>query len=249
MTYYQLLVVFETERCTFFIGIGRRTDLRILGVFDHVLVLIGRPGSGKGELSKRLTRQIGYIFTTASQVIEEHGTEEQKKLKREGRLIPDLEINKLMLDHAPRHSRGAYYGFDGYPRTALQTKGLLALVGEKYGSCRIITIFLDVPEEVASARLSSRGREDDTLGIVNMRNVDFKKNAGQVLGMLESNTHFCHIDGMTNNGGSRREKTPEEILDEVMDFLHTVLALPTTEELTAKAYPYEGGLELVPRLV
>ena len=47
MTYYQLLVVFDTERCTFFFGIGRRQTLL-------ALILFGPQGSGKGTQGRML---------------------------------------------------------------------------------------------------------------------------------------------------------------------------------------------------
>lgn len=164
-------------------------------------------------------------MVVASEVIDAHGSQEQKEMKKRGVLIPDIEINSLMFGHTPKNQKGLFLLLDGYPRTRLQAEGLLHLTEQKYGSSKVITIFLDTPKHEASQRIGKRAQEedrnDDKGTIPDDRFKYFYDNNPGVIEVLKKGTRFHRVNGLMS---------PEEIAD------HVIL-----EILNKELSPSEGG--------
>lgn len=124
------------------------------------LVLFGIQGSGKGTLGKIIADKYGFeIFETGGQlrILAQEDTELGRKVKsivEAGHLVPNevvMDIIENFMSHLPPNKNVI---FDGIPRKPEQAKSFDELM-KKLGR-EFTCIFINVPEEVAIKRLSSR---------------------------------------------------------------------------------------------
>ncbi len=124
-----------------------------------VLVILGKQGAGKGTQCARLSARYeiphvstGDILRAAVKAGSPLGREVASVLESGGLVSDDL-VNRLVASRftEPDAQRGAL--LDGFPRTIGQAAALDELLGEDGVS---LCINLDVPNELAVARLSSR---------------------------------------------------------------------------------------------
>ncbi len=124
------------------------------------LVLFGIQGSGKGTLGKIIAEKLGFnVFETGSELrkLAQEDSELGKKVKsivEAGHLVP----NEVVMDIIENFMNGLPEGekviFDGIPRKLVQAETFDALMN-KLGR-EFTAILIDVPEEVAVKRLSTR---------------------------------------------------------------------------------------------
>jgi adenylate kinase len=124
------------------------------------LVLFGIQGSGKGTLGKIIADKYGFeIFETGGQlrILAQEDSELGRKVKsivEAGHLVPNevvMDIIENFMNHLPPNKNVI---FDGIPRKPEQSQTFDALM-KKLGR-EFTCIFINVPEEVAIKRLSSR---------------------------------------------------------------------------------------------
>ena len=117
---------------------------------------------------------------------------------RQGLLLSDedlLQVIRARIDHLPEH-KGII--FDGVPRTIRQAEELMAILqADDYGN--FITIFVDVPRDVATVRLLKRAeiehRPDDTPEVIAVRLKQYEDQTLPVLHYLKQQTRLIDIDG------------------------------------------------------
>jgi adenylate kinase len=124
------------------------------------LVLFGIQGSGKGTLGKIIAEKYGFeVFETGSELrkLSQESTDLAKKVKsivEAGNLVPNEVVMDIIENFMTKLPAGKKVIFDGIPRKLVQAETFDALM-KKLG--RPFTgILIDVPEEVAVRRLSSR---------------------------------------------------------------------------------------------
>lgn len=126
-----------------------------------IVVLLGAPGAGKGTQAKRMGSTMGVQhFSTGDLLREavENGTElgvRAAEYMHSGSLVPDDIMLGLAGELLDRKGSGAGVILDGFPRTVPQAKGLDQLLLDR-GETIDLVIFLDIGEEDAVERLSSR---------------------------------------------------------------------------------------------
>jgi adenylate kinase len=133
------------------------------------LVLLGAPGSGKGTQGVVLAQRFGVPHVSSGELLREHvaaksdyGQQAQKFLAR-GELAPDDLVLSVVGDALIGAVEAGGYVLDGIPRTLSQAQRAYALAGPA-GLVADAVIYLDVPDEVARARLAGRAgtnRADD----------------------------------------------------------------------------------------
>lgn len=133
------------------------------------IVLIGKPGSGKGTLSPVLK---GYNIITAGDLIRSIRNDVNNPLSKMvssiidgGNLLPDNLTNDIIKSHLSGFKIGSrmdpkfQFMFDGYPRTMQQAKFLDSIVNID------LCVYIDVSDETCMKRIINRGltsgREDD----------------------------------------------------------------------------------------
>lgn len=134
------------------------------------IVLIGRPGSGKGTQSKRLEARFGLRHLSTGDLMRaarEAGGSlgcEVASFLDSGQLVPDDLVVALVEDEIARESCPAFL-FDGFPRTVNQAEALDEMLARR--SSRIdCVVELEIDDQIGVERLYERaqqeGRTDDT---------------------------------------------------------------------------------------
>jgi len=124
------------------------------------IVLLGKPGAGKGSLCTEITKNEHAIHVSTGQIFRNEiakGTELGKiadSYISKGNLVPDDITNKIM-ENLLRSNPNASYLFDGYPRTLNQAIGLTKL-SKDLGINLDAVIDLDVDDDLVIKRLLSR---------------------------------------------------------------------------------------------
>ena len=125
------------------------------------VVLLGPPGSGKGTQSSLLERylNIGHLSTgDLFRIIlgnTDHPLYPEVQVVKEGKLVSDDIVNKVVADGLKGEKFKAGALLDGYPRTVSQAKALDKMVADM-GERVDVGIDLDVTYEVLCERLLGR---------------------------------------------------------------------------------------------
>ena len=133
------------------------------------VVMIGRPGSGKGTQAKRLAVHLDAQHLATGDLLRDAGQEDSPRgrqiaeLQARGDFVPDETVWQLLQERLRSTSGNVI--FDGFPRHLAQAKlldGLLAESGDRVDPA----INLEVSGEECTRRLLGRaaleGRADDT---------------------------------------------------------------------------------------
>lgn len=142
------------------------------------VVIFGAPGSGKGTQSELIIAKYGLHHISTGEILRQEIKNQTELGKiaetyiKEGQLIPDELIIKLLADVLDTNPQAKGYIFDGFPRTIVQGEALDKLLREKNTSI-IAVLSLNVDEKELLFRLLKRGkeygREDDDLVVVQNR--------------------------------------------------------------------------------
>ena len=104
------------------------------------IVLLGPPASGKGTQAEFIHARYGFPVTSPGRILREEkrlGTPlgvEADKLTREGRLVPDELVVRVIEDWLAQHD--GEFVFDGFPRSLGQADALEALLARPRHSAR-----------------------------------------------------------------------------------------------------------------
>lgn len=186
---------------------------------DTVLI-IGRPGSGKGTQAKLLSEKLGWIRVSSGERIKaiRDGNEPFSARVREvydkGRLLPDwfadFLLESALLDLAPHVGIIA----EGFARTANQAKHLNEIID--WLSRTLVVLNLEVSEEEVIRRMLSRSvmenrPDSDTTDKIHERINQFNELTAPGLAYFREHGTVIDIDG---------EQTPEEIAHTIVAALH-----------------------------
>ena len=123
-----------------------------------ILILIGKPASGKGIQGKLLRDDLGYQVINMSQILNEKSRElpEIKKQMENGILISDSLILKWIAEKlTDLLKNNQLMIIDGIPRTLMQARGLLNILS-RYPHLRIQVIELQVANSEIKTRIEGR---------------------------------------------------------------------------------------------
>ncbi|HDI02566.1 MAG TPA: adenylate kinase [Candidatus Aenigmarchaeota archaeon] len=161
------------------------------------LVFLGPPGSGKGTYASRIEERFGWPQISTGDLLREEvkkGSEigrEAEKYMKEGKLVPDEIVLKLLKERISREDCKNGFILDGFPRTLAQAEEL-----EKITDIDVV-INLVVPKEIIVTRLSARRVCRNCGAVYNLRTLKPK------------------VDGICDKCGGelyqRKDDTPEVI--------------------------------------
>ena len=136
---------------------GAEKELSRAGV---VVVLLGPPGAGKSEQSRRLTERHSIPAISTGDLLRDHvrrgtplGVQADSYMKA-GKLVPDSLMNPILEDRLSQPDCARGLVLDGYPRTLTQAESLGALLKNKGLPTHII--LLEVPTERLFKLLTGR---------------------------------------------------------------------------------------------
>lgn len=125
------------------------------------LVLLGPPGSGKGTQASRIARAYGISHISTGQAFREAvetGSEIGHRVAsylREGELVPDAIVTRLVEELLDRPEHAAGFLLDGFPRTLPQAEALDAYLARTNRPLDAV-LALEVATEEILRRLSER---------------------------------------------------------------------------------------------
>jgi adenylate kinase len=163
------------------------------------LVILGRPGAGKGTQGVRLARDLGLVHLSTGAVLRraiEAGNELghlTRPYVEAGELVPDplmLGVVEHALNAAEVAERG--YLLDGFPRTAEQAAAFLEAHPRRLDAA----IDIGLPADEARRRLLARGRLDDQVDVIDHRLEVDAHEAGPLLDLLRETGLLVEIDGV-----------------------------------------------------
>ncbi len=94
------------------------------------IILLGAPGAGKGTVAEGLVARSGYLHLSTGDMLRQAVKENTAlgrtadSYLRQGNLVPDDLIVKMVLDCLQRGPTRARYILDGFPRTLIQAEAL-----------------------------------------------------------------------------------------------------------------------------
>lgn len=124
------------------------------------VILFGPPGSGKGTQAKMLQESLGIPHISTGDMLWEHVEamdslgEEVRAVMREGKLVPDEVVNRLVEEQLSGPDAATGVLLDGYPRTIQQAEKLVRML-ELRGLEQVV-IHLKVDYNKVIDRLSGR---------------------------------------------------------------------------------------------
>ncbi len=131
------------------------------------MVLLGPPGAGKGTQGALLAERSGIRHVSTGEIFRAAvGAGTPAGLRAEaylesGELVPDGVVMQLVEEYLGNRC-DLDLCFDGFPRTRRQAEALDAVL-ERLGTKLAGVFLIEVSDEEALRRLTSRGRSDDGL--------------------------------------------------------------------------------------
>lgn len=125
------------------------------------LVLLGKPGSGKGTQAKRVAGREGLPQISTGDIIRAaiaSGSELGRRFKAytdAGQLVPDQLVIDLVRDRLARADCSAGFLLDGFPRTVAQAEALDLMLRERREALSVV-VDLAVPDELLIERAAGR---------------------------------------------------------------------------------------------
>ena len=131
-----------------------------------VIVFLGPPASGKGTQARKLAEKLNLKYLSTGDMLRDikEARKDIAKLITEGKLVPDKVFLKLLLEYFEGKKIYDNLVLDGSPRSVFQYEKIKDWLESK-GSKIDRAIFLDISQETAVKRISSR-REDRYTGEV-----------------------------------------------------------------------------------
>ena len=179
-----------------------------------IVILLGRPGAGKGTQAEMLRNELGYVHLSTGEILRsaiKDGTEwgaRAKSFVDSGRLVPDDLIVELVAGRL-RVLIDAVPGVicDGFPRTVRQAEALGRALTE-FGVSTPTVIELRLADSRAAERIVSRcadardnPRTDDRQEVVASRMAVFEEETRPVIDYYESQGVLLTVDA----SGTREE--------------------------------------------
>jgi len=182
-------------------------------MYNGNVILLGKPGCGKGTLAKSLVSKYGYSLISTGDILREEkksGSEIGKKINDilgKGNLVPDEIIFEIIREKIKSVNPPVI--IDGTPRTVAQGEFL-----DKVTDVGLV-LYIDVSDETAKERIKSRGkssgREDDKdPKIAEKRLKQYREETEPLVDFYKSGNRLVVIDG---------ETTADEVFKQVENVL------------------------------
>lgn len=186
------------------------------------VVIFGAPGSGKGTQSELIISKYGLYHISTGDILRQE-IKKQTELGaiaegyiKQGQLIPDDLIIKMLAEVLDANPEAKGYIFDGFPRTIAQGEALNEMLRERNTSI-VAVLILIVDENELINRLIKRGEEsgrtDDNLEVIQNRLDVYRKQTEPLKEYYKKKGKLFQIKG--NN-------VIEDVFEQITDVLDRV---------------------------
>lgn len=137
-----------------------------------IAILLGAPGVGKGTQAQLAAEAHGWLHMSTGDLLRQEvaaGTElgqQAKVFMDRGDLVPDEVMVGMVVSRVDSLSPQDVLLLDGFPRSLPQAEALAAAAPS--GSIGL-ALYFTASDDVLTQRLLGRGREDDTLEVIQHR--------------------------------------------------------------------------------
>ncbi|MDP5110573.1 MAG: adenylate kinase [Rickettsiaceae bacterium] len=126
-------------------------------MIKNIIILLGLPGSGKGTQGEFISKELAIPHISTGDILRKmvnEGCKDSELLAtymKEGKLIPDNLVNKLVKNFILSDTCKHGCVLDGYPRNLRQAEYFIENI-----DANISTIFFDVSDDIATKRILGR---------------------------------------------------------------------------------------------
>ena len=171
------------------------------------IVLFGPPGSGKGTQAQNLIQKFNLKQISTGDILRDNtknGTELGKLAKPymdKGELVPDQITIDMLIDELKKPTDAQGFIFDGFPRTAFQTKALEDIVKNVLNDQIDICLSLVVEDEILVKRLLERGKtsdrsDDANENIIRNRIKEYYTKTAEVAELYKKQGKYVEVNGV-----------------------------------------------------
>lgn len=170
------------------------------------IVLFGPPGAGKGTQAEKLQQKYGILHLSTGEVIREeiHRGSELGRLAAQqmegGKLASDELVLGIIEHYLQEHRTAPGVIFDGFPRTLPQAEAFDSML-KKIGTQVTVMLALDVPDEVVTERILTRGKtsgraDDQSIDTIKNRIAVYKQQTAIVADFYKRQDKFRAVNGV-----------------------------------------------------
>lgn len=171
------------------------------------IVLFGPPGCGKGTQAQNLVKKFNLKQISTGDILRDNtknGTELGKLAKPymdKGELVPDQITIDMLIDELKKPTDAQGFIFDGFPRTAFQTKALEDIVKNVLNDQIDICLSLVVEDEILVKRLLERGKTSDRSddadeNIIRNRIKEYYTKTAEVAELYKKQGKYVEVNGV-----------------------------------------------------
>lgn len=167
-----------------------------------MIIIMGVAGAGKSVQGRWVADEVGLPWLSTGEFLRMLVTGERRKEMLAGKLLDDSEMIGLADKIFHMINTKEEFILDGFPRTLEQAEWLIAQ--HKAGLITIsAVVHIEANEEVVTARLLDRGRQDDTRDAITKRFAEYHSVTMPIIQDFEDKgISVHHVNG---------EGTPEEV--------------------------------------
>jgi adenylate kinase len=171
------------------------------------IVLFGPPGCGKGTQAQNLVKKFNLKQISTGDILRDNtknGTELGKLAKPymdKGELVPDQITIDMLIDELKKPTDAQGFIFDGFPRTAFQTKALEDILKNVLNDQIDICLSLVVEDEILVKRLLERGKtsdrsDDANENIIRNRIKEYYTKTAEVAELYKKQGKYVEVNGV-----------------------------------------------------
>jgi adenylate kinase len=179
------------------------------------IILIGLPGSGKGNQSKKISEELGLEHISTGDLIREEQTKGSAigdlatRLADQGNFLPDEIVTTLVKQKIIDSKNNIGFVFDGYPRNVDQAKSLDEFLYNRRTPIKHL-VNIVVSDETVKNRILERdkieNRPDDKVEIIPIRINNYKNKTAPIIDYFRNRKSIIEING---------EKTENEVFEDI----------------------------------
>ena len=171
------------------------------------IVLFGPPGSGKGTQAQNLIQKFNLKQISTGDLFR-HNIKNETELGKlaksymdKGELVPDQVTIDMLIDELKKPTDAKGFIFDGFPRTAFQTKALEDIVKSVLNDQIDICLSLVVEDEILVKRLLERGKtsdrsDDANENIIRNRIKEYYTKTAEVAELYKKQGKYVEVNGV-----------------------------------------------------
>lgn len=162
------------------------------------LLFVGPPGAGKGTQAQRVAERLGIAHVSTGDMFRalDESTDLGRRVNEimaSGAYVPDSIVIEMLEERISHDDAADGYILDGFPRTLPQADALDGFLGQD-GLDAVVLFVVDEDEVVA--RMTTRGRADDTVETIRTRLAVYRDQTAPLIELYDGRGIVRRVDAM-----------------------------------------------------